>query len=259
MLASVAAAVALVVAWLWPPAAVAIVWPLLLFLPGWAAARHPPAADRQRRPDRPGGRHQRRRLDAPRERPEPPARGLRSRDRLRRRRAARGVRRRRHPVASAPRRRRSAGPRGRRCVVACLGMLVVGFALGLGMWRTTPDRHLVGRDELERSRRPPLDRRDPELRGQLPARGALLRGRAARLPLVRRLRRRDPRPRGRPVQRPGHGRAVHRPRRGAGAARLQPGSAARARQRAPGASGRWRRRSRLRRRDGIQPARPATC
>jgi hypothetical protein len=37
VLAGAAAAVALVVAWLWPPAAVAIVWPLLLVLPGWAA------------------------------------------------------------------------------------------------------------------------------------------------------------------------------------------------------------------------------
>ncbi len=165
--------------------------------------------------------------------------------------AARGVARRssrdrRHRVRSRSRRPDRPGPGG----------LALAHHPG---WRRR------GRLELERPRRPPVDRAVAQCR-QFPAAGSLLRRRTAHLPLVRGLPRGDCRLRGRHLLGAGVRGLVRDPDRGPGAAGARagedaaarpPGAPRRAPGRGPGGAG-WRARlGPVRRRPGHRGGRSA--
>jgi len=136
VLVSAAMAVTLIVAWIWPPMAVVAAWPLLLFLPGWAAlAMLRPRIDSAGRIGLAvvisvvGSTHLVNGLGHllggyGREAVFVAAAMLAA--------FVGGVVQRRG--AAPPRLSRSAWPAA---LVAVLGMLVVGVTLGVGMWRTT--------------------------------------------------------------------------------------------------------------------------
>ena len=218
------AAVAILAAWFVPPLAVVVVWPLFLFLPGWSATRLlGPRIDAAGRISLAVvgsvavGTHLVNAVSW----------------------IVGGYGRAAVFIAAAllmaavvwiesargGRRLPRLGPGLRAALpVAVAGMAVVGVTLGVGLWRMTDTGvssggsnwsdlgvHLSIAETLNAGR-------------QLPARGAVLRGCPARLPLVRRLPRRDPRRGSRDLQHPGHGRPVDRAHRGPGARCLQPGA-----------------------------------
>ena len=117
----------------------------------------------------------------------------------------------------------------------------------------------VGRRlELERLAGPSRHSPEPQRR-QLPAAGPVLRRRAARLPLVRRLPRRHRRECRRPVRDPGHGRRLGGGGRRAGALRPRPGAAARRRDRSAAGGAAGGRARRLRRRPRLDAAGERPC